>query len=75
MLFSSIVSALAALLTLIAFAVDIALFAFVKHKMAQLENVEEHTKTGPGASLVSSHSTCLNSLPFHSSSRLFYARW
>ncbi|EIM80149.1 uncharacterized protein STEHIDRAFT_135458 [Stereum hirsutum FP-91666 SS1] len=47
MLLSSIASGLAALLTLIAFAIDIALFVYVKHKMADLD-VEEHTITGPG---------------------------
>ena len=49
-LLASLTSFLAALLTLIAFAIDIALYAFVKHQMAKLTGVIEHTRTGPGAS-------------------------
>ncbi|KZP08884.1 pali-domain-containing protein [Athelia psychrophila] len=44
-LLSSLVSFLAALITLIAFAIDIALFAYVKHKM---RGIDQSTKTGPG---------------------------
>jgi len=47
-LLASIVSFLAALLTLIAFAIDIALFAFVKHEMKKLDGVSPNTLTGPG---------------------------
>ncbi|THH04830.1 hypothetical protein EW145_g5233 [Phellinidium pouzarii] len=46
-LVSSLLSFLAAILTLIAFLVDIALFAFVKHEMGKL-NIGAHTITGPG---------------------------
>lgn len=49
-LLASLVSFLAALLTLIAFAIDIALYAFVKHQMGKLTGVIQHTNTGPGAS-------------------------
>ncbi|KAK1216735.1 hypothetical protein PQX77_020622 [Marasmius sp. AFHP31] len=47
-LISSIVSFLAALLTLIAFAVDIALYAFLKHEAKKVNNVRADTKTAPG---------------------------
>jgi len=47
-LLASIVSFLAALLTLIAFAIDIALFAFVKHEMKKLTGVRSNTNTAPG---------------------------
>jgi len=47
-LFAALVSFLAAILTLIAFAIDIALYAFVKHQMAKLAGVKENTDTGPG---------------------------
>lgn len=57
MLLSSIASGLAALLTLIAFAIDIALFVYVKHKMHDLEDVEQNTITGPGMSPPSAHFT------------------
>lgn len=49
-LLASIVSFLAALITLIAFAIDIALFAFVKHEMNKLTNVDSNTNTAPGQS-------------------------
>ncbi|KZO92647.1 pali-domain-containing protein, partial [Calocera viscosa TUFC12733] len=45
-LIASLVSFLAALLTLIAFACDIALFAWVKHQMSNL-NISESTYPGP----------------------------
>jgi len=51
-LLASIVSFLAALLTLIAFAIDIALYAFVKHEMRKLVGVGPNTLTGPGFWLV-----------------------
>ncbi|KZS95441.1 pali-domain-containing protein [Sistotremastrum niveocremeum HHB9708] len=44
---ASILSFLAALLTLIAFAIDIALFAFVKHEMDNLQ-IQAKTITAPG---------------------------
>jgi len=47
-LVSSLVSFLAALLTLIAFAIDIALYAFVKHEIHKLPGVSGDTLTGPG---------------------------
>ncbi|EGN94688.1 hypothetical protein SERLA73DRAFT_114128 [Serpula lacrymans var. lacrymans S7.3] len=47
-LFASIVSFLAALLTLLAFVIDIALFAWVKQQMSKLDDVSETTITGPG---------------------------
>ena len=50
-LLASLVSFLAALLTLIAFAVDIALYAYVKHQMGKLAGVESNTDTAPGESL------------------------
>ncbi|KAG1866050.1 pali-domain-containing protein [Suillus subluteus] len=46
-LVASLVSFLAALLTLIAFAINIALFAYVKHELGTL-NTSETTITGPG---------------------------
>jgi SUR7/PalI family len=49
-LLASIVSFLAALITLIAFAIDIALFAFVKHEMKKLTGVSSNTNTAPGQS-------------------------
>ena len=49
-LLASIVSFLAALITLIAFAIDIALFAFVKHEMKKLTGVRSNTNTAPGQS-------------------------
>lgn len=48
-LVASLFSFLAALLTLIAFAIDIALFAFTKHEMNKL-NIGASTITGPGTS-------------------------
>jgi hypothetical protein len=47
-LLASIVSFVAALITLIAFAIDIALYAFVKHEMKKLVDVSPNTVTGPG---------------------------
>ncbi|KAF7974414.1 hypothetical protein HWV62_12272 [Athelia sp. TMB] len=44
-LLASLVSALAALITLIAFAIDIALYAYVKDK---LRHIDHNTHTGPG---------------------------
>lgn len=44
---ASLMSFLAALLTLIAFAIDIALYAYLKHEMSNLTN-NESTITGPG---------------------------
>jgi len=46
-LLASLTSFLAALLTLIAFAIDIALYAYVKHQMGKLSGVNEHTNTAP----------------------------
>ncbi|KAH9856121.1 hypothetical protein C2E23DRAFT_810183 [Lenzites betulinus] len=47
-LMASLVSFLAALLTLIAFAIDIALYVFVKHQMGKLDGVSSNTNTAPG---------------------------
>ncbi|KAH9886961.1 hypothetical protein C8Q73DRAFT_266718 [Cubamyces lactineus] len=47
-LLASLVSFLAALLTLIAFAIDIALYAYVKHQMGKLDGVASNTDTAPG---------------------------
>lgn len=47
-LISSLVSGLATFLTLLAFAIDIALYAYVKHKLGGLDGVSERTITGPG---------------------------
>jgi len=47
-LLASLASFLAAVLTLIAFAIDIALFAYVKHQINKLPDVSGSTKTGPG---------------------------
>jgi ABC-type nickel/cobalt efflux system permease component RcnA len=46
-LVASLVSFLAALLTLVAFAINIALFVYVKHELGTL-NINETTITGPG---------------------------
>lgn len=46
-LIASLVSFLAAVLTLIAFAIDIALFAFVKHQVGTLNNSSFTTNTAP----------------------------
>lgn len=46
-LVASLVSFLAALLTLIGFAINIALYAYVKHELGTL-NTDETTLTGPG---------------------------
>jgi hypothetical protein len=45
---ASLVSFLAALLTLIAFAIDIALFAYLKHQVNKLAGVAPSTKPAPG---------------------------
>ncbi|KAJ7279090.1 hypothetical protein C8J57DRAFT_1175963 [Mycena rebaudengoi] len=47
-LLASLTSFLAALLTLIAFAIDIALYASVHHKMGDLPDVSARTRTGAG---------------------------
>ena len=47
-LLASLASFLAALLTLIAFAIDIALYAWVKHQMGKLDGVGSTTDTAPG---------------------------
>jgi len=47
-LFASMLSFLAAAITLIAFAIDIVLFAYVKTQMKKLSDVDENTLTGPG---------------------------
>ena len=47
-LLASLGAFLAAVLTLIAFAIDIALFAYVKHQMSQLTGATLTTKTAPG---------------------------
>jgi hypothetical protein len=49
-LVASILSFFAALLTLIAFAIDIALYAFVKHQVKKLDSVKTTTNTAPGES-------------------------
>lgn len=49
-LLASIASFLAAIITLIAFAIDIALYAYVKHEMKKL-NAGDNTLTGPGQPL------------------------
>lgn len=50
-LLASLMSFLAALLTLIAFAIDIALFALVRHAMNGLD-IGANTNTAPGSSLL-----------------------
>ncbi|KAI0640994.1 hypothetical protein C8Q79DRAFT_993873 [Trametes meyenii] len=47
-LLASLTSFLAAALTLIAFAIDIALYAWVKHQMGMLDGVSASTDTAPG---------------------------
>ena len=47
-LLASLTSFLAAVLTLIAFAVDIALYAFLKHEVGKLSGVSSNTDTAPG---------------------------
>ncbi|KAK0201066.1 hypothetical protein DFS33DRAFT_1102559 [Desarmillaria ectypa] len=47
-LFASLTSFLAAMLTLIAFACDIALFAYLKHQVNKLNDLNPSTKPGPG---------------------------
>ena len=46
--FASLLSFLSAVLTLIAFAIDIALFVYVKHQIKKLPNVDGTGKPGPG---------------------------
>ncbi|KAI0029394.1 hypothetical protein K488DRAFT_56466 [Vararia minispora EC-137] len=48
MLLASILSFLGALLTLIAFAIDIALYVFVRNSMNHFNVLVPHTHTGPG---------------------------
>jgi hypothetical protein len=48
---STIVSVLAALLTVITFIIDLALFGYVRNKMRDLEGVNERTKLGGGVVL------------------------
>ncbi|KAF8918359.1 hypothetical protein CPB85DRAFT_1214172 [Mucidula mucida] len=47
-LLASLTSFFAALLTLIAFAIDIALFAYLKHQVNKLNGLNANTKPGPG---------------------------
>jgi len=47
-LIASLLAFLSAALTLIAFAIDIALYAYVKHEMKKLVGVSDVTLTGPG---------------------------
>ncbi|OSD03824.1 hypothetical protein PYCCODRAFT_1434221 [Trametes coccinea BRFM310] len=47
-LLASLTAFLAALLTLIAFAIDIALYAWVKHQVGKLDGVASNTDTAPG---------------------------
>ncbi|THV04560.1 pali-domain-containing protein [Dendrothele bispora CBS 962.96] len=47
-LISSLTSFLAALLTLIAFAIDIALFVFVRHETRDVADIGANTNTAPG---------------------------
>lgn len=47
-LFASLMSFLAAFLTLVAFACDIALLAFLKHQVNKLNDLDPSTKAGPG---------------------------
>ncbi|KAI8992788.1 hypothetical protein BD414DRAFT_482207 [Trametes punicea] len=47
-LLASLTAFLAALLTLIAFAIDIALYAWLKHQMSKLAGVGSNTDTAPG---------------------------
>ncbi|KAF9502129.1 pali-domain-containing protein [Pleurotus eryngii] len=47
-LVSSIVSFFAALLTLIAFAIDIALFVYVRHQVKKINGIDPNTNAGPG---------------------------
>ena len=49
-LVASLVAFLAALLTLIAFAIDIALFVFLRHQVNKLPGVTGKTNPGPGKS-------------------------
>ncbi|KAH8102707.1 actin cortical patch SUR7/pH-response regulator pali [Cristinia sonorae] len=46
-LLASLTSFLAALITLVAFAIDIALYAYVKHQMGKLDGVRTNTNTAP----------------------------
>jgi hypothetical protein len=47
-LVASLLSFFSALLTLIAFAIDIALYAYVKHEVNKLDGVDANTNTAPG---------------------------
>jgi hypothetical protein len=47
-LVASLLSFFSALLTLIAFAIDIALYAYVKHEVGKLDGVNASTNTAPG---------------------------
>jgi hypothetical protein len=47
-LIASLLSFLAALLTLIAFAIDIALYAFLHHEVGKIPALSAHTNTAPG---------------------------
>ncbi|KAK0189854.1 hypothetical protein F5146DRAFT_1139349 [Armillaria mellea] len=47
-LFASLMSFLAAFLTLVAFACDIALLAYLKHQVNKLNDLDPSTKAGPG---------------------------
>ncbi|KAH7872652.1 SUR7/PalI family-domain-containing protein [Lentinula edodes] len=47
-LIASILSFLAALLTLIAFAIDIALYAFLHHEIGKISSIQGSTDTAPG---------------------------
>ncbi|KIK64991.1 hypothetical protein GYMLUDRAFT_39402 [Collybiopsis luxurians FD-317 M1] len=47
-LIASILSFLAALITLIAFAIDIALFAFLRHEVGEIPALKATTNTAPG---------------------------
>lgn len=49
-LLASLTAFLAATITLVAFAIDIALYVFVKHEVGKLAGVSANTDTAPGAS-------------------------
>lgn len=51
-LFASLLSFVAALLTLIAFAIDIALYTIVHDRVRRLSNVQVHSVAAPGTSTV-----------------------
>jgi hypothetical protein len=52
MLFTYIVTFFAAFLTLVAFAIDIALYAYASNQLADLDGISSHTLTGPGKALI-----------------------